>query len=344
MNICFIMDDWDKIDVDMDSTLRFIHESINRNHTVGVLNANKLGIRNSVVHGLVNIIQKDEKTYKNAVKFHAKVKFKEQMLPLSGFDSIFLRTDPPIDNIMLNFLDSVKHDTFILNDIDGLRKANNKLYPASFYDPNTGIIPKTHVSKNKDYLKDVINETDAKKFIIKPLNGYGGQGVIVIEKDAMQNINSLLDFYIHGKEESNYVILQEYIEGADKGDVRILLLNGEPIGALKRVPASGDIRSNLHAGGSIEKHVITEREKEICREIGPKLVADGLYFVGIDIINNKILEINVISPGGVPMISKLNRSMKIQQKVIDFIENVVSIKNSTINRKLAHRRKVEDIF
>eukprot|EP00487_Bulimina_marginata_P001928 TRINITY_DN14568_c0_g1_i1.p1 TRINITY_DN14568_c0_g1~~TRINITY_DN14568_c0_g1_i1.p1 ORF type:complete len:106 (-),score=32.36 TRINITY_DN14568_c0_g1_i1:27-344(-) len=96
--------------------------------------------------------------------------------------------------------------------------------------------------------------------ILKPLNGFGGHGVIVIEKNAQQNFRSLLDFYIGEGEQSNYVILQDYIEGAEEGDKRILMLNGEPIGAMKRVPATGEFRSNVHAGGTVVKHSITKKK------------------------------------------------------------------------------------
>ena len=128
--------------------------------------------------------------------------------------------------------------------------------------------PYTNVSKNKEYLAKVLEETESDKMILKPLNAYGGQGVILIEKTARQSFRSLLDFYIGDENTSNYVILQEYVEGAEDGDVRILMLNGEPIGAMRRVPSKGDVRSNVHAGGSAVKHVLSREEKELCRHIG----------------------------------------------------------------------------
>ena len=111
------------------------------------------------------------------------------MLPLAGFDCIFMRANPPMDPLMLNFLDSVKDDVFILNSIEGLREANNKLYTAAFGNIHEDIIPNTHVYKNKEYLIRQIEDSKADKMILKPLNGYGGSGVILIEKSAMKNIN-----------------------------------------------------------------------------------------------------------------------------------------------------------
>ena len=245
---------------------------------------------------------------------------------------------------MLNFLDSVKDDVFIVNSLQGMREANNKLYTAAFGDAHSNIIPNTHVSKNKNYLIKQIKESKAEKMILKPLNGFGGSGVILIEKSAMNNINSLLDFYIStGDGESNYVILQDYIEGADQGDVRILLLNGEPVGAMKRVPCSDDHRSNVSAGGSVQRHSLTKAEKALCKQIGPKLVKDGLYFVCIDVIGGKLVEVNVMSPGGITYINKVYKNKhKVEEKVIDFLESKVLDKLQAFDRRTRLRKAVDE--
>jgi glutathione synthase len=135
--------------------------------------------------------------------------------------------------------------------------------------------------------------------------------------------------------------LQEYIEGAENGDVRVLMLNGEPIGAMKRVPAKGEIRSNVHAGGDVRKHNLTKQEKELCKFIGPKLIQDGLYFVGVDIINGKLIEVNVQSPGGISRINSLNKA-KLQTKIIDFIENVIQTRKVLIERKNILTKVIDD--
>jgi glutathione synthase len=163
----------------------------------------------------------------------------------------------------------------------------------------------------------------------------------VIEKSARQSFRSLLDFYIGSGSNSNYVILQEYVDGAENGDVRILMLNGEPIGAMRRIPAANDVRSNVHAGGRVVKHVLTKEELELCRSIGPKLVRDGLYFTGLDVINGKLIEVNVMAPGGIVRINKLNR-VRLQRQVIDFVENVVEARNMVEQRKTAFRKVIED--
>ena len=332
MNICFIINDWYTMDPLIETSIRLLHECLIRGHNTGVLYPENLTIRNNVAYGFVKMLERTDKIPDNMVTFFKKTTFKESMLPLSGFDAIFVRKNPPIDSIMLNFLDSIKDDVFIINDVEGMRKANNKLYTVGFYAPDIDFLPETHVSKNKKYLKRIIDESVHDKMILKPLNGYGGSGVIVIEKSAKHNINSLLDFYIDGSGERNYVILQEYVEGAQEGDVRVLMLNGKAIGAYRRVPAEGDIRSNIHAGGSPAKHELTPKQKEICNKIGHKLVADRLYFVGVDIIQDKLIEVNVLSPGGITNINKLNK-LKLQKDVIDFVESAVNVNNEQINKK-----------
>lgn len=342
MNICFLMYPWEEIEPENDTSLTLIHECAKRGHGVALCTPANLTIRNSVTSAFCTVLTRQEKISSSPKTFYKQAQTREEMLPLAGFDVIFMRANPPLDPIMLNFLDSVKDDVFIMNSIQGLREANNKLYTAAFGDSHSNIIPVTHVSKNKNYLVRQIKESTAEKMILKPLNGFGGSGVILIEKAAMSNIKSLLDFYVTGSDgTSNYVILQEYVEGADQGDVRILILNGEPIGALKRVPGSDDHRSNVSAGGSVAKHSLTKAEKALCKQIGPKLVKDGLFFVGIDVIGGKLIEVNVMSPGGITYINKAYKT-KIQCKIIDFIESKVLDKLEAFDRRSRLRKEVQD--
>lgn len=341
MNVCFIMYPWHEMSPENDSTLAMIHEFVKRGHGLAITTPANLTIRDSVAFAFSRVMKRKDKISNNLKSFHAKAEFYDEMLPLAGFDVIILRSNPPLDMIMLNFLDSVKDDVFIMNDLDGIRRANNKLYTAVFEDENNEIIPRTHVTKNKEYLKSVIKD-GPDKMILKPLNGFGGSGVILLEKRAMKSINSLLDFYIDNADgTSNYVILQDYIEGADQGDVRVLILNGKPIGAMKRVPGEEDHRSNVSAGGRVEKHSLTKQEKELCRRIGPKLVKDGLYFVGIDIINGMLVEVNVMSPGGITYMNTVYKT-KVQEKVIDFVEDKVLEMVNAFERRKKLRKHVDE--
>lgn len=343
MKLCFIMYPWSRIAPENDSTIRLIHEAVSRGHTVAVTSTSNLTIRGSVASAFCDVIARNGKVSANMPTFHRQTEFRRAQLPLSGFDAIIMRDNPPLDNLALNFLDSVRADTFIMNDIDGLRIANNKLYTSSFHDAHNEFIPATYVSKNREYLERIVRESESEKMILKPLTGYGGRGVIVLERSALDNVRSLLDFYIDedGHKGGNYVILQEYVNGAEHGDVRILMLNGEPIGAMRRVPASGDVRANVHAGGTVVKHQLTKHEKKLCRYIGPKLVRDGLYFTGIDVIGGKLIEVNVLSPGGIARINKLNRT-KLQRNVIDFVESVIHARDLVSKRKSEFRKVIED--
>ena len=344
MNVCFLMYPWEEIDPENDTSLALIKECVKRGHGVALCTPANLTIRNSVTNAFCTVVGRMEKVPTTLKAFYKKATLREEMLPLAGFDTIFFRANPPLDPIMLNFLDSVKDDVFIVNSLQGMREANNKLYTAAFGDAHSNIIPNTHVSKNKKYLIQQIKESKADKMILKPLNGFGGSGVILIEKRAMSNINSLLDFYITSSDgKSNYVILQDYIEGADQGDVRILMLNGEPVGAMKRVPGSDDHRSNVSAGGSVQKHSLSKVEKALCKQIGPKLVKDGLYFVGLDVIGGKLVEVNVMSPGGITYINKVYKNKyKIEEKVIDFLESKVLDNLEAFNRRSRLRKTVEE--
>jgi glutathione synthase len=325
-----------------DTSVCLIHECVKRGHGVAICTPANLTIRNSITNAFCTIIERMDKVPNALKSFHKNATTREEMLPLAGFDVIFMRAEPPLDPLMLNFLDSVEEDVFIINSVQGMRVANNKLYTAVFEDPNNDIIPVTHVSKNKDYLIRMIEESPSSKMILKPLNGFGGSGVILIEKSAMGNINSLLDFYINkGDGQSDYVILQEYIEGADKGDVRILLLNGIPIGAMRRVPGDKDHRSNVSAGGTIEKHKLTKQERLLCQKIGPKLIKDGLYFVGIDVIGEKLVEVNVMSPGGITYMNKVYK-IRVQEKIIDFLESKVLERSAAFRRITDLKKQVDE--
>jgi glutathione synthase len=326
---------WNEVNPKQDSTLRIIHELALRNHEVAITTPSDLTIRDSVTLSLCRLIKPDSMVSSSIPSFYKTTIFDTKMTALKDFDVIFMRENPPMDPLVLNFLDSIKDDVFILNAVDGLREANNKIYTAAYYDPNRELIPATHVSKNIDYLLNIIEESENDKMIMKPLDGYGGSGVIVIEKSAMHNIKSLLDFYIHRTEgKSSYVIVQEYVEGAEDGDVRVIMLNGEPIGALRRRPAKGDARSNISAGGTVEKYKLTTADKILCKKVGEKLVRDGIYFAGLDLIGGKLIEVNVLSPGTITDINKLNNT-KLQRKIVDYLERVVSeVKNKTNKSEL----------
>lgn len=170
--------------------------------------------------------------------------------------------------------------------------------------------------------------------VVKPLQRFGGEGVIKVSTRDRTNLNSLIHYYVRAYDAYSRrepIMVQEYLKPVkQEGNIRILLLNGEIIGAMRRRPKKGDFRTNVHAGGKAYAHQVTTRERQICETIKNRLIADGLYFVSIDIIADKLVEINCVSPGGIPRINRLKQD-RLEGKVIDFIERKVA---STDHRPL----------
>ena len=209
----------------------------------------------------------------------------------------------------------------MINSTRGQVFANSKLYTLNFPD----IIPQTHISRDPLRLKKIIDGFGG-SMVVKPLQRYGGEGVIKVSVHDQENLNSLINYYVRAYKaypEREPIMVQEYLNGVkERGDVRVLLLNGEIIGAMRRKPRKGDFRTNIHAGAKALKHVLTDMERDICRAVKKKLVEDGLYFVGLDIIGDKLVEINCVSPGGIPRINRLD-GVRLEAEVIDFIEEKV---------------------
>ncbi|MEN9212776.1 MAG: glutathione synthase, partial [Thermostichus sp. DG02_4_bins_136] len=215
----------------------------------------------------------------------------EQLMPLKQMQAVWMRKDPPVDTAYLYatyLLDRLSpHQTLVLNHPAGIRSANEKLYALQFKD----WIPRTRVSSNKKLLRQFIEQEG--QAVLKPLGGKGGEGILRVSAGD-PNINSLLEISTQFGQVP--VMVQEYLPEAVTGDKRILLLEGEPIGAVNRVPGEGDFRGNVAAGGRVEKTEITEKERALCAALAPVLRQEKLYFVGIDVIGEKLTEVNVTSP------------------------------------------------
>jgi glutathione synthase len=211
---------------------------------------------------------------------------------LSAFDVILLRQDPPFDMHYIDttfFLEKVHPQTLVVNDPVEVRNAPEKLFVTQF--PN--LQPPTLITSDRA----AIAEFRAKHgdVVLKPLNGKGGSGVTRHLSDD-PNLDSLLE--LHEQIAREPVILQKFLPSVTKGDKRILLIDGEAVGAINRVPQKGQIRSNLAVGGRAEAVELTARDREICAAIGPELKRRGLLFVGIDVIGDYLTEINITSPTG----------------------------------------------
>lgn len=328
MKICFVMYPWERLIPEKDTTIRLIKECVERGYEVSMVTKSGISLQKGKVLGNCQrfIPQTDSEDCK---EFYNTMKFDYSTEELKNFDIIFMRVDPPVDNLLLNILELIEDEVFFVNRISGLRKANNKIYAASFDDGTDEIVPRTLITTEVDLIKNFVEENNFDKFIVKPLDGMGGKGVILLDREHMSNLPSIADFYINSSGGMKKpIIVQNYIEGAEGGDVRAIVINGEPIGAIKRIPAEGDHRSNISAGGHSIKHDLSENELKLCRRMGNQLMKDGLYICGIDIINDKMVELNVMSPGGVYPHNEANNNTEIQKQIISMVvEKYQELKN-----------------
>ncbi len=235
-------------------------------------------------------------------------------MPLETMDAVWMRTDPPVTipylyaTYLLDYIDPAK--TLVINQPQGIRAANEKMYGLRF----KTAMPTTIVSQDKATIRQFVEQQGAA--VLKPLGGKAGEGILFLTPDD-RNFNSLVE--ISTQQGKVPVIVQQYLPDAKLGDKRIILLNGEPIGAVNRIPTGQEFRGNMAVGGRVAVTEITDREYEICAAIAPTLQQDGLYFVGIDVIGGYLTEVNVTSPTGIREIDRLTGS-QVAHRVIEWVE------------------------
>jgi len=236
----------------------------------------------------------------------------ESIIDLSDMDVVLMRQDPPFDMAYItatHMLEHIHPKTLVVNNPVSVRNAPEKLLVMHFPE----LMPPTLVTWDREAIRAF--RALHKDIIVKPLFGNGGIGVFRIKPDD-ENLGSLLDMFFAASREP--LMVQRYEPAVRLGDKRIILIDGEPLGAINRVPPEGDSRSNMHAGGTPEPTTLTERELEICAAIGPTLKAQGLLFTGIDVIGGYLTEINVTSPTGLQQIARfdnLNLAAAIWDKI-----------------------------
>jgi len=336
MKIAYLMDPLESIQPENETTSHLMYECNERGHAVYFLEPHDVYIRsNLVVARMRNITVKaglDMASYWQEVIRCTK---QEHLIfeTITELDALFLRSNPPLNYQIMEFLQTVNNHVFILNSTSGQVLGNSKLYMLNFPE----IIPETHVSRDPSRLRKIIDDFGG-AMVVKPLQRFGGEGVIKVSTRDRENLASLIHYYVRAYEtyaRREPIMVQEYLKSVKRdGDIRILLLNGEIIGAMRRKPKKGDFRTNVHAGGEVFAHRVTPRERQICQVIKDKLIADGLYFVGIDIIASKLVEINCVSPGGIPRINRLDH-VRLERTVIDFIERKVAAMGDAFQRRRA---------
>ncbi len=233
---------------------------------------------------------------------------------LEEMDAVFMRLDPPVNTAylyatyILDYIDQSK--TLVINSPQGIRAANEKMYALQF----TKAIPETIVTAEKNLIREFLQAKGAA--ILKPLGNKAGEGILFLQPGD-RNFNSIVE--LSTLQGTLPVMVQMYLPEAKEGDKRIILLNGEPIGALNRLSSQSDFRNNMATGGTVAKTEITPREHEICCQLADTLRKDGLIFVGIDVIGGYLTEVNVTSPTGIREIDRLD-STYLGQEVIQWIQ------------------------
>ena len=328
MKIAFLRDPMKDIDPNTETTLLLMYECYRRGHQVFFLEFFDLYIRDSRVMGRMHEIVADPGLdllayWRRAIECVEieKLVFED----VGGLDVLFLRSPPPLQYDVMQLLSSVEEQVFIVNSLRGQLLGSSKLYTLNFQD----VIAKSHVSRDPVRLRKVIDDFGG-AMVMKPLRSFGGRGVIKVSSKDPENLNSLLNFYLRSDRpypRREPIMVQEYLEAVHtEGDVRIMMLNGKYLGSYRRVPQDNEFRANICAGGSAVAHQMSPAEEHICALIGDRLVKDGLYFVGIDVIGGKLVEINCVSPGGLPRINMLH-GLRLEIPVIDFIEERASAMN-----------------
>jgi glutathione synthase len=252
-------------------------------------------------------------------------------------DVLMLRNDPAAEgegrgwarNAALIFGQlAIKHGVIVLNDPNSLSDAVNKMYFQHFPE---AVRPRTLITRDREEIKKFFEEQKG-NIILKPLQGSGGSGVFLVKKAEATNLNQMIEAISR----DGYVIAQEYLPQATEGDVRLIVVNGEALqykgkyAALRRVTSKDDIRSNMSAGGSAQRAVVDDTMLELVELVRPKLIRDGMFMVGLDIVGNKLMEINVFSPGGVNAASKLED--------VDFSVPIIK----ALERKVHHKKTYGD--
>ena len=289
------MDPIEDVDINADSTFRLAEEAQNRGHDLYVYTPNDLTFNRGKIIAKVRSISLKRKIGDH-VNFGA-----VEILALSEFDVISLRQDPPFDMGYItntHLLDLIGQKTLIVNNPFWVRNLPEKLLVLEFPD----LIPETVISRDLEEIKRFKNEF--KDIIIKPLYGNGGAGIFRLREDD-KNLTSLHELFSNMSSEP--LIAQAFLPDVKKGDKRIILVDGEPVGAINRVPKAGETRSNMHVGGKAEPAKLSQRDREICRSIGPILKNRGQVFVGIDVIGDYLTEINVTSPTGIQELERFDK-------------------------------------
>jgi glutathione synthase len=317
VKFAFIIDPLSKLDPGHDTSVALMEAAQVLGHEVWATQAEKLSVVNTQAWALLEEVQLTpaelvEGRWVVSEDWYAVTEGVSRSL--QDMDAVFMRTDPPVTipylytTYILDYINPEK--TLVINSPSGIRAANEKMYALQFKD----VIPETIVSQDIRVIRKFVEEREAA--VLKPLGGKAGEGILFLNKSD-RNLNSLVE--ISTKQGREPVMVQTYLPAAKDGDKRIILLNGEPIGAVNRIPTGNEFRGNMAVGGRVAVTELTPQDQKICEAVRLKLQQDGLYFVGIDVIGGYLTEVNVTSPTGIREIDRLN-NVQLAKQVIEWVE------------------------
>ncbi|MGE0119267.1 MAG: glutathione synthase [Dongiaceae bacterium] len=301
------MDPIESVNIDADSTFVLALEAQRRGHALFHYLPRQLFFREQRVYAIARPLQVRRERGNHFTLGSP------QTIDLATLDIVLMRQDPPFDMSYItatHLLEQVHPQTLVVNDPVHVRNAPEKLFVTHF----EGVMPPTLITSDRAEILDFRRRH--RDIIVKPLFGNGGAGVFHITEND-ENLNALLELFTQLYREP--VIVQRYIPEVREGDKRIILVDGVAVGAINRVPAAGEARSNLHVGGTAVKAELTVRDREICEAIGQSLKSRGLIFVGIDVIGNYLTEINVTSPTGLQEINRFD-NVRLEERIWDAVE------------------------
>jgi len=292
LKVAVQMDPVEGINIDTDTTFLLMMEAQARGHALWVYTPERISLEDGRVfaRGRALTLQAVKGDHHRLGAYETRA--------LSEMDVVLMRQDPPFDMAYItatHFLEAIHPRTLVVNNPAEVRNAPEKLFVTGF----PGVQPPTLVTSDAEAIYDF--RARHGDMVLKPLYGGGGSGVVRLKADD-PNLDALLE--LHAMIGREPVIAQKFIPAVSKGDKRVLLVDGEPVGAINRIPAEGQVRSNLARGGRAEAVALTDRDRELCAIIGPELKRRGLLFVGIDVIGDYLTEINVTSPTGAQQLKR----------------------------------------
>ncbi len=307
LKVAIQMDPIEAVNIEADSTFRIAEEAQARGHELFYYTPDRLIYREGHVYarGWPLVVRRE--------KGNHFTRGEEAEIDLGDWDVVWLRQDPPFDMGYItttHLLERIHPETLVVNDPFWVRNSPEKLLVLDFPD----LTPPTLIARDLEAIRAF--KAEHGDIILKPLYGNGGAGVFRLDPND-RNLSSLHELFTGINNEP--LIAQKFLPAVSKGDKRIILVDGEPVGAINRVPAAGETRSNMHVGGRPEKVELTARDREICERIGPYLREKGQIFVGIDVIGDWLTEINVTSPTGIQELERFD-GVNITARIWEAIE------------------------